>query len=31
VFGELDGKIGQISAGYASAANIQQSLKRLAA
>jgi alkanesulfonate monooxygenase SsuD/methylene tetrahydromethanopterin reductase-like flavin-dependent oxidoreductase (luciferase family) len=31
VFVELDGKIGQIGAGYATAANIQQSLKRLAA
>jgi putative protein-disulfide isomerase len=31
VFVQLDGKIGQISAGYATAANIQQSLKRLAA
>lgn len=31
VFAEVDGKIGQISAGYASAANIQQALKRLAA
>ena len=30
-FVEVDGKIGQISAGYASAANIQQALKRLAA
>ena len=30
-FVEVDGKIGQISAGYASAANIQQTLTRLAA
>lgn len=31
LFVELDGKIGQISSGYAPAASVQQTLKRLAA
>lgn len=31
LFVELDGKVGRLSSGYATAANIQQTLKRLAA